>query len=396
MTTPTGGTPASPPPPPYTAPTSADRRRRTLRNVGILAAIAIVVIFLATQCGWRIDTDSTSSEGTSPSETTTPTTAPPVSDPEAEVPPVVPATDIASCGVIWSWKSFDDCVDKVASWMPAEWDKPENISKLPYAHVEDWAKRFPNAEARVIFVYNDAQPIMTDDEVRAKAAAEAKLDPSVAARLDIVRVERDFPGWFVINTGNLENKRMNPFPDQRPEQVRVSLAPLDKDGKIDLRMAGEGAFVTCFNKHRLEQDKPVESTPPGTTTCCDITTTTTTPSTVTTTTTPSTSTTTTTPSTSTTTTTTSTTTTSTTTTETSPPKDPDGGADETIVMPSPSETDAETSPPSPSPTPLDPTRTSDAPTAAPPVEETPDPPSVPADLPSEEVTTTVTDPGSQG
>lgn len=134
---------------------------------------------------------------------------------------------------------------------------------------------------------------------------------------------------------------------------------------------------------------PKESTPSISTTPN---TTTTTPSTSTTTktteTTPSTST-----STTTTTTSTTTTTTSTTTTETSPPKNPDGGPDETRTMTPPPETDAETIPPAPPETPLNPEIPTTDPTVDPPVVDyTPSP--VPSGLPSETVTTTIVDPGA--
>lgn len=383
MTHPTGGTPASPTPAPYTGPTPADRRRKRFGLA--LAAIALIVTIwlLFINEGTRITHASDEGTGTpetsetaKPSDTAAPTTT--IDDPAAEVPPVVPEDDIASCGVLWSWKSYDMCVDKVASWMPAEFDKSKDVSKLAYAQVDDWANRFPNVDARVITVYNDVAPIMTDDEVRAKAAAEAKLDPSVAARLHIVRIERDFPGWYTVNTGNLENQRMTPFTDDRPDQVRVTLVPLDKDGKIDMAMVGSGVFVTCMNKKWLQLPPPVESTPPGTTTCCSSSTTTTSTTTTTTTT-------------------TSTTTTSTTTTQTSPPKNPSGGPSTSIVMPPPSETDAETTTPPPSTSPMNPTVSTDAPTVAPPVTETSSPPPVPTDLPpaTSTVTSTVVDPGSQ-
>lgn len=243
----------------------------------IIGAVALVVAFFIVLANSDIHWDNPFSQDATATVTATPdssdestTPAPPAVDDEEEIQPVVDEASIASCGTIWSWKSYDDCADKVAPWTPPEFDKSKDVSKLSYAQVEDWAKRFPNKDARVIVVYNDGQPLMDDEEVRIKAAEEAKLtDPSIVARLPIVRVERDFPGWYLVNTRNLEDKRMDPFRDTREEQVRVSLAPLDEKGERDLTMAGSGVFVTCFNKHWLEKPPPVQSTPPRTTQVCE-------------------------------------------------------------------------------------------------------------------------------
>jgi hypothetical protein len=238
--------------------------------LAVLAVAALLATIVLAWHPWHHAPTNTGKPAAPPAVSTT--------DPNA-VQPVVAQTDIATCGTIRTWKNYVDCVNKVAPWTPAEFDKSKDVSKLSWANVQDWSNRFPDADARVIFVYNWSD--ITDDQARVEAVKDDKnLDPTAAKQLRIVRVERDFPGWYVMNTRHLEQNRMDPFQDQRPHQVRVSLAPLDANGQIDPKMDGAGVFVTCFNKHWLET-APATSTapttgtvPPGTpttsvcTTCC--------------------------------------------------------------------------------------------------------------------------------
>jgi len=241
-----------------------------------------------------------------------------------EVMPMVSQEDLATCPKQDTWDHWRECMEKVAPELLKHFDDSKDESKLSLADVNRWIDKFSGKDARVIFVYPQASS-WSLDQIYATAAADAKISVDEAKKMQIFKVGDMPPEWqHVINTRELEKDVYSPFEDQRgKELVRVSLAPLDANGNIDMTMAGSGVFISCGNKHWLKLVTITSTTPVVTqpSTSTRITTTSTQPSTSTTLTSPPTSTTETTQTTSTTETTqtTETTTSTTQTTETSPP-----------------------------------------------------------------------------
>lgn len=381
MTTPTGGMPASPTPSPYIGPTVAQQRRNRFGRIIAALAVVVAIWLLFINDGTQI-TNASDSE-TSPTtvtETVTPDAPTTVkADPQACGPDGLPLK-FQPEGTLPDWQVLPDlpgsdhAVETDAQVRQALKENPRFLAA--FAHRMD-TNLWPKA--------GDWKPLASDDlKCMSERGKQLLHDVGTIFSFQLASVNEN--GEVPADWTNMGLGPNGPVSNSRSgiEGDRSAIVYTFKDGRQ------LPVMKRCANLPELVPSHPKVdiTTPPPTTK--------TTTSTTQTTTTPSTSTTTTTPSTSTTTTTTSTTTTSTTTTQTSPPKNQDGGPSTSIVMPPPQETDAETTPPLPPETPMDPAVPTDAPTVAPPVEETPLPPSVPAGLPSETVTTTVVDPGSQG
>lgn len=166
-----------------------------------------------------------------------------------------------------SWDDWYHCMERVPGGVELlKHFDDDHESNLKIADVKRMMEKTPGKNARVIFVYPSASD-WSDEKIREAAAADVKVDVSSMNGLKIVKVT-DLPAEWqtIINTRKLEENIYSPFVDTRTDvdQVRVSLAPLNDKGEVELKEPWAGVFTSCGNKHwqrKLAPGTPVANTP---------------------------------------------------------------------------------------------------------------------------------------
>lgn len=179
---------------------------------------------------------------------------------EANTPPVATTEMLQQCSNSATWRKLVDCVGD------NQWYKDGVNRMKPYTGF-DWNDVLKYADekgsdgkpydARVIHVYN-----WTEAE-KPKNVARNDVRGLIGNDELLGKIEVIYHGDFV-NSRGLERETVHPFVDKK-KQVRISLAPLVRNEKGELRLGtNSGVFIDCLNIWGM----PFAITPPGQAAVC--------------------------------------------------------------------------------------------------------------------------------